>query len=260
MLAQLYGKYINTTRCRADWLLTERFFHLASKEFKQPGNKSSCGQWLNAWQEKKNLTICHSQCKNSDTVSEDSKSSQKKPKSSYFPSRHEGWRTDGLQIICIHMHRAYAYHMHRAWNPVWKISAQLYSLRPSQKQEQVCLIKCWCWKGTSTDLHPVPYMADWSAQPGWGSPGSAPSLSGCRGYGYVNLCSTVRVCFVSALEVAGCQLQLGSDVALISMVPRGFYCTLCSFAFFFYSHQTLVPSYRTSAGEGENINHNPIKF
>lgn len=110
----------------------------------------------------------------------------------------------------------------RAWNPVWKISAQLYSLRPSQNYDHACLIKHPRWKGTSTDLHPLPYMTDWSAQSGWESPGSAPSLSGCRGYGYVNLCSTGRVCFVSALEVAGCQLQSGSDVALISMVPRGF--------------------------------------
>lgn len=95
-------------------------------------------------------------------------------------------------------------------------------IHSSQSYKQVCHIKCWHWKGTSTDLHPLPCMTDWRAQSGWGSPGSAPSLPGCRGCGYVNSCSTVWVCFVSALEGAGCQLQSGNDVARISMVPREF--------------------------------------
>lgn len=55
-----------------------------------------------------------------------------------------------------------------------------------------------------------------------GHPGSAPSPLGCRGYGYVNICSAVPACFVRALEVAGGQVQPGSDAALISTVPGGF--------------------------------------
>lgn len=43
-------------------------------------------------------------------------------------------------------------------DPAWRISAQDYSLKPRQNYKQVCLIKCWHWKGTSGYLHPLPYI------------------------------------------------------------------------------------------------------
>lgn len=123
---------------------------ISSKEFAQPGNKPSSGQWLNAWQQKKNQRICSRQCKNPDTVSEDSKGSWKKAlrtKSGHFSE--QTWRLNN-GCAAIHMQS-------RASNPAWRISAQDYSLKPRQNYEQVRLIKCWHWNGTSGYLHPLPY-------------------------------------------------------------------------------------------------------
>jgi len=108
---------------------------------------------------------------------------------------------------------------------MWRISVQDHSLKPRQNHEQVYLIKCWQLERDERILAPSALqnclLISALGRDG-GNPGSGLSPLGCRGYGYVNVCSAGQARFVSALEVAGCQLLSGSDVALISTVPKRF--------------------------------------